>query len=83
MLEGLNLNASQNSIFGFLAPNGAEKSSTIKLLLGLIHLCEGRALVFGWDILQNSVGIRMRIGYLARDPRLGRRPSRSSGCPGY
>jgi ABC-2 type transport system ATP-binding protein len=59
----------KNSIFGFLGPNGAGKTTAIKLLLGLIRPTAGSARVFGLDILQDSVAIRSRIGYLPQDPR--------------
>jgi len=68
-LKGLNLKVKQHSIFGFLGPNGAGKSTTIKLLLGLIQPSGGRAMIFGHDILRDSVAIRKRAGYLAQDPR--------------
>jgi len=68
-LKALNLRVPKNSIFGFLGPNGAGKTTAIKLLLGLIRPTAGSARVFGLDILQDSVAIRSRIGYLPQDPR--------------
>jgi ABC-2 type transport system ATP-binding protein len=68
-LDGLTLQVPRNSIFGFLGPNGAGKSTTIKMLLGLIRPTAGKAIVFGEDILQGSLAIRRRVGYLAQDPR--------------
>src|SRR5690242_20879974 len=68
-LDGLNLNVPKHSIFGFLGANGAGKSTTIKLLLGLIQPTGGSATVFGQDIVQDNVTIRTRVGYLAQDPR--------------
>jgi len=68
-LDSLNLQVSKNSIFGFLGPNGAGKSTTIKMLLGLTRPTEGKALIFGQDIAQESLAIRRRVGYLAQDPR--------------
>jgi len=64
----LDLQVQQNSIFGFLGPNGAGKTTTIKLLLGLIRPTAGSATVFGMDILDQSVDIRARIGYLPQEP---------------
>jgi ABC-2 type transport system ATP-binding protein len=69
-LSSLDLTVERNSIFGFLGPNGAGKTTTIKLLLGLIFPSSGRATVFGKDIVQDSVAIRSRIGYLPQNPRL-------------
>jgi ABC-2 type transport system ATP-binding protein len=68
-LKNLNLKVRQHSIFGFLGPNGAGKTTTIKLLLGLARPTGGSATVFGWDLRNNSVAIRRKIGYLAQDPR--------------
>jgi len=68
-LDSLNLQVPKNSIFGFLGPNGAGKSTTIKMLLGLTRPTEGKAIIFGKDIAQESLAIRRRVGYLAQDPR--------------
>lgn len=68
-LRSLDLQVPRNSIFGFLGPNGAGKTTTIKLLLGLARPTAGTATVFGLDIVQDSVQIRKRTGYLAQDPR--------------
>ena len=68
-LKGLDLNVAEHSIFGFLGPNGAGKTTTIKLLLGLARPTAGSATVFGRDVVEDSLEIRRRVGYLAQDPR--------------
>ena len=68
-LDDLNLTVPRHSIFGFLGPNGAAKSTTIKLLLGLMRPTSGIAKIFGLDSVHDSVAIRERVGYLAQDPR--------------
>jgi ABC-2 type transport system ATP-binding protein len=68
-LHGLNLQVPRNSIFGFLGLNGAGKSTTIKMLLGLTRPTSGKALIFGKDITQESLAVRRKVGYLAQDPR--------------
>jgi ABC-2 type transport system ATP-binding protein len=68
-LKSLDLKVPKNSIFGFLGPNGAGKSTTIKLLLGLVKPTAGSGSVFGHDIVEDSLEIRRRVGYLAQDPR--------------
>ncbi len=68
-LKSLNLAVRKNSIFGFLGPNGAGKTTTIKLLLGLIHPTNGSGTIFGHDIVEESIAIRRKIGYLPQDPR--------------
>jgi ABC-2 type transport system ATP-binding protein len=67
-LKPLDLKVQQNSILGFLGPNGAGKTTTIKLLLGLIRPSTGSATVFGMDIIDQSVDIRSRVGYLPQEP---------------
>ena len=69
VLKPLDLKVPKNSIFGFLGPNGAGKSTAIKLLLGLAKPTSGSGAVFGLDIVEDSVEIRRRVGYLAQDPR--------------
>jgi ABC-2 type transport system ATP-binding protein len=68
-LKALDLNVVPNSIFGFLGPNGTGKTTTIKLLLGLVRPTSGSATVFGHDIVGDTIDVRRRIGYLAQDPR--------------
>lgn len=68
-LKPLDLRVPQKSIFAFLGPNGAGKTTTIKLLLGLLKPSQGSGRVLGMDILQNSVDIRAKIGYLPQDAR--------------
>lgn len=68
-LKSLDLKVRKHSIFGFLGPNGAGKTTTIKLLLGLARPSEGNGNVFGYDIVNESIEIRKRVGYLAQNPR--------------
>jgi len=68
-LKSLDLRVPQKSIFAFLGPNGAGKTTTIKLLLGLLKPTRGGGKILGMDILQDSVDIRARIGYLPQDTR--------------
>jgi ABC-2 type transport system ATP-binding protein len=68
-LKSLDLAVPKNSITGFLGPNGAGKTTTIRLLLGLNRPSSGRARVFGQDIVEESLEIRRRVGYLAQSPR--------------
>jgi ABC-2 type transport system ATP-binding protein len=68
-LKSLDLAVPKNSITGFLGPNGAGKTTTIRLLLGLNRPSSGSARVFGQDIVEESLEIRRRVGYLAQSPR--------------
>jgi len=69
-LRALNLQIDRGEIFGLLGPNGSGKTTTIKLLLGLLFPSSGEALVFGQpagDVRKNA-----RIGYLPEESYLYR-----------
>ena len=69
---GLNLSVQAGSICAFLGQNGAGKSSTIKMLLGMIHPTSGTGTIFGHRIEneQESLMIRQRVAFVAEDKRL-------------
>lgn len=67
-LKALDLEVRRGEIFGLLGPNGSGKTTTIKLLLGLLFPTSGRALVFGQDA--TDVGKNERIGYLPEESYL-------------
>src|SRR5437016_8768328 len=67
-LQALDLQIYRGEIFGLLGPNGSGKTTTIKLLLGLLFPTEGDALVFGQPAAQ--VSKNERIGYLPEESYL-------------
>ncbi len=67
-LKPLDLTIKRGEIFGLLGPNGSGKTTTIKLLLGLIFPTSGEALVFGRDA--TDVAKNARIGYLPEESYL-------------
>src|SRR5271169_847907 len=67
-LRALNLQIHRGEIFGLLGPNGSGKTTTIKLLLGLLFPTDGDALVFGQPA--SDVGKNERIGYLPEESYL-------------
>ncbi len=69
----LSLTVPKNSIFAFLGRNGAGKSTTVKLLLGLIRPSSGGGTILGYDMVTESIQLRRRVGYLAQDYRFYRR----------
>ena len=60
----LDLEVPAGIVFGFLGPNGSGKTTTIRLLLGLLDPSEGRAEVLGFDTRSDSLKIRERCGAL-------------------
>lgn len=69
-LKALDLEIKKGEVFGLLGPNGSGKTTTIKLLLGLLFPTDGQALVFGKDA--TDVGKNQRIGYLPEESYLYR-----------
>ncbi len=64
-LDKLNIDIKKGEIFGLLGPNGSGKTTTLKLLLGLIFPTEGRAFVLGKTT--NDVDVKNRIGFLPEE----------------
>ncbi|HEX7283312.1 MAG TPA: ABC transporter ATP-binding protein, partial [Vicinamibacterales bacterium] len=56
----------QGEIFGFLGANGAGKSTTIRMLCGLLRPTSGTALVGGVDVSRDPEGVKRRIGYMSQ-----------------
>jgi ABC-2 type transport system ATP-binding protein len=67
-LKSLDLEVNRGEIFGLLGPNGSGKTTTIKLILGLLFPTSGKALVFGKDA--TDVKKNERIGYLPEESYL-------------
>ncbi len=56
----------RGQIFGFLGPNGSGKTTTIRMLLGLLRPSDGEAQVLGCDIRRHAARIRPRLGYMSQ-----------------
>ena len=69
-VDDLNLQIRPNEVFGLLGPNGSGKTTTIKMLLGLLHPTKGHALVLGGD--GTDPKISARIGFLPEESYLYR-----------
>ncbi len=63
-VNGLSIEVPAGTIFGFLGPNGSGKTTTIRMLLGLLEPTAGRAEVLGFDVRTQSDQIRLRAGAL-------------------
>jgi ABC-2 type transport system ATP-binding protein len=65
VVDSLDLRIAPGTVYGLLGRNGAGKSTTIKMLLGMVHPSYGRAELLGEDALQLRPETRARIAYLA------------------
>jgi ABC-2 type transport system ATP-binding protein len=69
-LSQVNFTCAAGEIVGLLGPNGAGKSTTVRILTGLQIPGSGRALVAGFDIVQQPLEAKQRIGYVPEQPVL-------------
>lgn len=63
-INNLNFDAQQGEIVGFLGPNGAGKTTTMRILTGYMPPTDGEAIVAGYDVVEESLEVRRRVGYL-------------------
>jgi ABC-2 type transport system ATP-binding protein len=63
-ISNLNFDAQQGEIVGFLGPNGAGKTTTLRILTGYMPPTDGEAIVAGYDVVEESLEVRKRVGYL-------------------
>ncbi|MDA0812215.1 MAG: ABC transporter ATP-binding protein [Verrucomicrobia bacterium] len=63
-LNGLNLEIEQGEFFAFLGPNAAGKTTTIKLLTGLLRPTRGRAWICGHDIQEDPIAAKKVLGFV-------------------
>lgn len=65
-VDHLNLDVEAGQVLGYLGPNGSGKTTTIRMLLGLLHPSEGRAEVLGLDVAAQPDAVRARTGYMSQ-----------------
>src|SRR5215207_3146367 len=65
-VDDLAFTVRKGEIFGFLGSNGAGKSTTIRMLCGLLRPTSGTALVGGVDVASDPEGVKLRIGYMSQ-----------------
>jgi len=69
-VDGVGFTVSRGEILGFLGPNGAGKTTTMRILTGYVPPTSGTARVAGFDVQQNPIEAKRRIGYLPEHPPL-------------
>ena len=65
-VDDVSFDVARGEIFGFLGSNGAGKSTTIRMLCGLLRPTSGTALVGGIDVASDPEGVKQRIGYMSQ-----------------
>lgn len=63
-IDGLTFEVGKGEIVGFLGPNGAGKTTTMRILCGYMPPTSGKASVAGFDVIDQSLEVRRRVGYL-------------------
>ena len=69
-VDGLSLSVREGETFGLLGPNGSGKTTTIRILNGIIRPTSGRAAVNGFDVVSQSNEVKRSTGLLAESPGL-------------
>ena len=63
-IDSLSFHVGENEILGFLGPNGAGKTTTMRILCGYMPPTLGKATISGYDIVDQSLEVRRRVGYM-------------------
>src|ERR1700687_5668080 len=69
-VDNISFEVEKGQIVGFLGPNGAGKTTTMRVLTCFLPPSEGKATVAGFDVLENPMEVKKRIGYLPETPPL-------------
>ncbi len=70
MVDHVSFTVNKGEILGFLGPNGAGKTTTMRMLTSFLPATSGTASVAGFDVFNDSLEVRRRIGYLPEIPPL-------------
>jgi len=72
VLRDVNFTVKEGEILGFLGPNGAGKTTTMRIITGYLPPSVGKVKVAGYDVAENPLEVKRRIGYLPENPPLYR-----------
>jgi ABC-2 type transport system ATP-binding protein len=65
-VDHISFTVQPGEVLGYLGPNGSGKTTTIRMLLGLLKPTEGEATVLGYDVVRQPEQIRARVGYMSQ-----------------
>jgi len=65
-VDHISFTVSAGEVVGYLGPNGSGKTTTIRMLLGLLIPSEGEARVLGFDVVRQAEQVRERVGYMSQ-----------------
>jgi ABC-2 type transport system ATP-binding protein len=66
VVDDLALKVPRGAIYGFLGPNGSGKTTTIRMVCGLLRPDAGSGRVLGYDVINDSIRIKERVGYMTQ-----------------
>src|SRR6266851_5057627 len=69
-VDGVSFRVQKGEILGFLGPNGAGKTTTMRILTCYLPPTEGTARVAGYDVFDEPLEVKRRVGYLPETPPL-------------
>lgn len=69
-VSGVSFEVGQGEVVGFIGPNGAGKTTTMRMLTGFLPATEGSCEVAGFDVFEDPMQVRRRVGYLPETPPL-------------
>ncbi|MBL7542895.1 MAG: ATP-binding cassette domain-containing protein [Bdellovibrionaceae bacterium] len=67
-IDDVSFSIKKGDVVGFLGPNGAGKSTTMKIITGFMAPSSGSASISGFDVFENPIEVKKRIGYLPETP---------------
>lgn len=65
-VDGVTFTVNAGEVIGYLGPNGSGKTTTIRMLLGLLRPSAGSARVLGYDVVRQAEQVRARVGYMSQ-----------------